>query len=299
MSVLAELSKAISDVVTNASESVVRVEARRRLPATGLVWSADGTIVTANHVVKTDENIKVGLADGRVVDAKLVGRDPSTDLAILKANADGLKPFIEATKDGIGVGNLVLALGRPGKTVQATMGIVSAYGGNWRTHTGGHIDHYLQTDLVMYPGFSGGPLVNAEGQLLGFNSSALLRGVSMAVPNSTIATVAEALMTHGHVKKGYLGVSTQQVRLPDAVREALGQKRGLLVVSVESGSPADQGGLTLGDTIVGVADSAVQNHEDLLTQLSGDRIGNAVAVKILRGGKQESLDVTVGDRPTG
>lgn len=299
MSVLVELSTAIADVVKQAGESVVRVEARKRLPATGLIWSADGTIVTASHVVKTDQNVKVGLADGRLVDAQLVGRDPSTDLAVLKADAGDLRPFTEAVKGSIGVGNLVLALGRPGKSVQATMGIVSAYGGNWRTHTGGHIDHYLQTDLVMYPGFSGGPLINVEGHLLGLNSSALLRGVSMAVPTSTIATVADALMTHGHVKKGYLGVSTQQVRLPDTVREELSQKRGLLVVSVEPGSPAEQGGLTLGDTIVGVADSAVQNHEDLLAQLSGDRIGHAVSVNILRGGKQESLDVTVGDRPTG
>lgn len=298
MSVLADLSNAIADVVKAAGESVVRVEARRRLPATGLIWSADGVIVTANHVVKHDEGIKVGLADGSVVDATLVGRDPSTDLAILKIEAEGLTPFTEAIKDQIGVGNLVLALGRPGKTVQATMGIVSAYGGNWRTHMGGQIDHYLQTDLVMYPGFSGGPLVNAEGQLLGFNSSSLLRGVSMAVPTSTIATVAETLLAHGHVKKGYLGVSTQQVRLPDNMREEVGQKRGLLVVSVESGSPAEKGGLTLGDTIVGVEDASVQNHDDLLAHLSGDRIGKKVSVNILRGGKTKKVKVEVGDRPT-
>ena len=199
----------------------------------------------------------------------------------------GLTAFTEANKKSIGVGNLVLALGRPGKTVQATMGIVSAYGGNWRTHSGGQIDHYLQTDLVMYPGFSGGPLVNAEGHLLGFNSSYLMRGVSLAVPTSTVASVAESLLAHGHVKKGYLGVSTQQVRLPDAAREELKQKRGLLVISVESGSPADSGGLTLGDTIVGIEETAVQNHDHLLSQLGSDRIGKKVALKILRGGKNK------------
>ncbi len=298
MSTLAELSDAIASVVKTAGESVVRVEARRRLPATGLVWSEDGIIVTANHVVKKDDNIKVGLADGTTVPATLVGRDPSTDLAILKIDQTGLKPFVEADKTSLGVGNIVLALGRPGKTVQATMGILSAYGGSWRTHSGGHIDHYLQTDLVMYPGFSGGPLVNAEGHLVGFNSSSLMRGVSLAVPTSTIARIADSLMTHGHVKKGYLGVSTQQVRLPEAAQESLNQKRGLLVVSVESGSAADKGGLTLGDTIVGIEDSAVQNHDDLLSQLSGDRIGKKVSMQILRGGKSKKVNITVGERPS-
>lgn len=297
MSVLAELSTAIGEIVKTAGDSVVRVEARRRLPATGLIWSEDGVIVTANHVVRHDENIKVGLPDGNQVEAKLVGRDPATDLAILQVDASNLSPFTEAKKDAIGVGNLVLALGRPGKTVQATLGIVSAYGGNWRTHGGGHIDHYLQTDLIMYPGFSGGPLVNAEGHLVGLNSSALMRGVSLALPTSTIATVAEALKTHGHVKKGYLGVSTQQVRLPEAIREELEQKRGLLVVSVESGSPAEAGGITLGDTIVGIENTAVQNHDDLLTQLSGDRIGKKVGLTLLRGGKTKKVNITVGERP--
>lgn len=298
MSTLADLSNAIAEVVSNSSESVVRVEARRRLPATGLIWSKDGVIVTANHVVQKDENIKVGLSNGDTAVATLIGRDPSTDLAILKLDGSGFKPFVEANKNNIGVGNLVLALGRPGKTVQATMGIVSAYGDGWRTHGGGQIDHYLQTDLVMYPGFSGGPLVNAEGQLLGLNSSSLMRGVSLAVPTVTLARTAAALLEHGHVKKGYLGVSTQQVRLPEAAQESLGQKRGLLVVSVESGSPADAGGLTLGDTIVGVENGSVQNHDDLLAQLGGDRIGNQVSLKLLRGGKEETLSVTLGERPS-
>jgi S1-C subfamily serine protease len=297
MSLLADLSTAIADIVQTAGASVVRVEARRRIPATGLIWSADGIIVTANHVVKSDENIKVGLADGTIKEAKLVGRDPSTDLAILKIDADGLTPFTEAIKDHIGVGHIVLALGRPGNTVQASMGIVSAYGGAWRTHIGGHIDHYLQTDLVMYPGFSGGPLINAEGHLLGFNSSSLIRGASLAVPTSTIAQVAETLLKHGHVKQGYLGVSTQQVRLPDTVREAIGQKRGLLVISVETGSPAEKGKLTLGDTIVGIENTPVQNHDDLLAQLSSDRIGQQVSLTILRGGETQQITVEVGERP--
>ncbi len=298
MSVLAELSNGLAAVVTNAGPSVVRVEGRKRLPATGIVWSEDGVIVTAHHIVTRDDKIKVGFADGSTADATLVGRDPTTDLAILRTNATELSSLTETNKNELSVGNFVLALGRPGKTVQATLGIVSALGDSWRTGMGGKIDRYLQTDLVMYPGFSGGPLVDVNGNLVGLNTSALVRGISIAVPTSTIARVADSLLAHGRVKRGYLGVSTQQVRLPDAVRDELGQKRGLLIVSVESGSPAENAGLTLGDTIVALADSQVQNHDDLLTQLTSDRVGQETPAKILRGGQVSTLNVTIGERPS-
>ena len=298
MSVLSELSNGLAAAVTAAGPAVVRVEARRRLPATGIVWSADGVIVTAHHVVTRDDNIKVGLADGSSVSATLVGRDESTDLAVLRVDASGLTPLTETNKNELGVGNLVLALGRPGKTVQATLGIISALGDSWRTGMGGMIERYLQTDLVMYPGFSGGPLVDVQGNLVGLNSSALVHGVSIAVPTATIARVADSLLAHGHIKRGYLGVSTQQVRLPDTARDELGQKRGLLIVSVESGSPAETAGLTLGDTIVAMADMPVQNHDDLLAQLTSDRVDQATPVKILRGGKVNTVNVTIGERPS-
>ena len=295
--VLTDLSNALAATVASAGPGVVRVEGRRRLPATGFVWSADGVIVTAHHVVTRDDNISIGLDDGRNISGALVGRDPSTDLAVLRIDAGELAPFTEANKQELGVGNFVLALGRPGKSVQATFGIVSALGNSWRTHVGGEIDRYLQTDLVMYPGFSGGPLIDAAGRLVGLNTSALSRGVSLAVPTPTVSRVVESLLAHGRVRRGYLGVSTQRVRLPDALRGELNQKRGLLIVSVEAGSPAEQGGLTLGDTIVGVASEAVSNHEDLLTLLTGDRVGTAVPVKFVRGGQAQTVDVTIGERP--
>ncbi len=293
--VLSELSSALAETVKNAGASVVRVEARRRLPASGIVWSADGVIVTANHVVTRDEGITVGLADGHTVEAALVGRDPSTDLAVLRTSAT-LQPLTEANKQTLGVGNLVLALGRPGHTVQATLGIVSALGDSWRTGHGGLIDRYLQTDLVMYPGFSGGPLVGADGTLVGLNTSALARGVSLALPTMTLARVADTLLAHGRVRRGFLGVSTQRVHLPDALRAELGQKRGLLVIEVEKDSPAEKGGLTLGDTIVALANEVVQNHDDLLALLSGDRVGTAVPAKIVRGGQVQTIDITIGER---
>jgi S1-C subfamily serine protease len=294
--VLAELSDALANTVTAAGAGVVRVEGRQRIPATGIVWSADGLIVTAHHVVSRDDNIQIGLPDGRTVSAALVGRDPSTDTAVLRAEATGLTPLAESNKQELGVGNLVLALGRPGKTVQATLGIVSALGDSWRTRMGGQIDRYLQTDVVMYPGFSGGPLVDAHGRLVGMNTSALLGGVSLAIPTATLARVADALVSDGRMKRGYLGVSTQRVKLPNDLREQLGQKSGLLIVSAEPDSPASAAGLTLGDTIVTLDGEKVRDHDDLLALLSGDRVGTAVPVGILRGGQVQQMQITIGER---
>ena len=294
--VLTELSAALATAVSQADSGIVRVEGRRRLGATGIVWSAEGLILTANHVVRQDEGLSVGLPDGSRVAASLVGRDPSTDLAVLKAEASGLTPLTEGNKQELGVGNLVLALGRPGRTVQATLGIVSALGEGWRTRLGGQIDRYLQTDVVMYPGFSGGPLVDAAGQLIGLNTSALGRGVSLTIPTPTLARVADALQAHGRVQRGYLGVSTQRVHLPDDLKAELEQKRGLLVVSVEKESPAAKAGLTMGDTLVSFADNAVQSHDDLLALLAGDVVGTAVSAKFVRGGQVHTTEITVAAR---
>jgi S1-C subfamily serine protease len=293
---LTQLSDSLAGTVETAGPSVVRVEGRRRLPATGIVWSAEGVIVTANHVVKRDENIGIGLADGQRLTAAVAGRDPSTDLAVLKADASGLAAA-ERVNGDVQVGHLVLALGRPGRTVQATLGIVSALGDSWRTRMGGQVDRYLQTDVVMYPGFSGGPLVGAGGQVIGLNTSALARGVSLTIPAATVERVTNTLLAHGRMQRGYLGVSTQPARLPAAMKEELDQETGLLVVSVEPGSPAEEGGMVLGDTIVGLGGSAVRQHDDLLALLSGEVVGQKTPIKIVRGGELRTVNVTVGQRP--
>ena len=292
---LAQLSDSLAGTVEAAGPGVVRVEGRRRLPATGIVWAAEGVIVTANHVVKRDEKIVIGLADGERTTATVAGRDPSTDLAVLKADASDLAAVERANGD-LHVGHLVLALGRPGRTVQATLGIVSALGDSWRTRMGGQIDRYLQTDVVMYPGFSGGPLVGAGGQVIGLNTSALARGVSLTVPLATVERVADTLLAHGRMQRGYLGVSTQPARLPEAIKEEAGQETGLLIVNVEPGSPADEGGLVLGDTIIGLSGSAVRQHDDLLALLTGDVVGQKTPVQIVRGGELRTVNVNVGQR---
>ena len=292
---LLNLSNDLAATVTVVSPGVVRVEARCRLPASGIVWSPDGVIVTAHHVVEQDDNIRIGLADGEAVPATLVGRDPTTDLAVLRVQASGLTPPVWAEPDGLRVGHLVLAVGRPGRTVLATLGIASALGQSWRTPAGGRVDHYLQPDVAMYPGFSGGPLADAEGHVIGLNTTALLRWIPLTIPVPTMRSVVDTLLVHGRIQRGYLGVGVQPARLPASLTGQLGQETGLLVISVEPGSPAEQAGLLLGDTIVALDGRPLRYPDDLLPLLSGDRIGAEVPVRFVRGGQLLELKVTVGE----
>jgi S1-C subfamily serine protease len=284
----------MAGLVEAVGPSIVRVEARRRLPASGVAYSADGLVVTANHVVEQDDNITLGLADGSTVSATLVGRDPATDVALLRAERGGLTPAAWVDAGELKVGNLVLALGRPGRTVQATLGIVSALGGAWRTGAGGEIDHYLQTDVVMYPGFSGGPLVEAGGRVAGLNSSSLARGVSAAIPAATVKRVVDALAAHGKMPRGYLGVGVQPVRLSDALQQTVGQETGLMVMSVEEKSPAQQGGLAQGDVIVALDNQPVRGVDELQAALAVDKAGKSVPLRIVRTGQVQTVTVAIG-----
>jgi len=180
--------------------------------------------------------------------------------------------------------------------VQATLGIVSAVGGPFQTGIGGAIERYLQTDAVMYPGFSGGALVTAEGRVAGVMTSGLLRGVSLAVPTETVRRVVGTLLEHGRIRRGFLGVGAQTVPLPEAVAAQASQTTGLLVMSVEPGSPADQGGLLLGDTLLSLEGTSLQSMEDLFGALSGERVGKVAEIRLLRGGQLKSVKVTIGER---
>ncbi|HSH02039.1 MAG TPA: trypsin-like peptidase domain-containing protein [Anaerolineae bacterium] len=293
---LQQISTGLADVVAQTSPYIVRVEGRRRVPASGFVWSAEGHIITAHHVLRRQDGIQIGLDDGRRVNATLIGRDPTTDLALLQADEGDWTPLPTAAPDSLRVGQLVLALARPGRTVQATLGLLSAVAGSWRTRAGGLIDRYLQTDVLMYPGFSGGPLVNALGEVVGLNTSGLAQGVSLSLPVDTITRVVTALQAHGRIQRGYLGVSTQQVKLPAGVVDATGQKSGLLIVGLEPDTPAAEGGLLVGDIIVSLAGDPIKHHDDLLASLSSDRVGQEVEIGLVRGGVVAAEGVVIGAR---
>ncbi len=296
---LVGLSNDLADAVARAGQYVVRVNGRRRQPASGILWSTDGVVVTADHVLEADEGITVTLPNGNDAPAQLVGRDPSTDIAVLRVQASGLSGAEIAEPSSVKVGNLVLAVARPGEgQPMATIGVVSALTGPWRTWRGGMLERLIQTDVTLYPGFSGGALVDASGRVAGLNTSLLARGVSAALPVDTIQRVAQALLTQGRVKRGYLGVSTQAVALPQTLSQSLGlsQDTGLLVVGVEQGGPAEKGGLMLGDLMVGLGGQTVQNADQLQAMLGADRVGQTIQARIIRGGQIRDLTITVGER---
>lgn len=292
MSELQKFSDGLAAAVEQVGKSVVSVDARQHVPASGVIWSADGEILTADHVVQRDENIQVKLADGKTYSATVLGRDPASDLALLKA--DGASGWAVPEFVEVKVGHLVLAVGRPDE-VQATLGSVVALGGPVRGRFR-FLEAYIQTDVTMYPGFSGGPLVDVSGRLVGLNSSALARGASLAVPSAVARGIADALRQHGHVKRGFLGVSTQPVALPEGVASKLNQRQGLMVIGVEKGAPADQGGVMQGDVLVGVGSHAVTDIESLQGALGPETVGKTLPVKVVRGGELKELNVKIGER---
>ena len=295
---LVELSDALAAAVERAAASTVTVDARRRIAASGIVWSADGVIVTSNHAIERDDDITVAGAGGEAVAAKLVGRDPGSDIAVLKADGGAWTPAERVTEGEARVGHFVLALGRPGEGgPQASLGVISAVGGPWRTFRGGQVDGYIRTDATLYPGFSGGPLVDSSGRVAGMNTSGLGRGSGLTIPAWAMGKIVDALLAGGRIKRGYLGIGSQPANLPEALAGKLGgQRSGLLIVAVEPDSPAESAGMMLGDILVGMGPSEVTDTGDLQALLGPETVGTEVKTRVLRGGQPLDLTVTVGER---
>lgn len=295
-SYLTDFSNALTSAVEKGGASTVLVDARKRYPASGIAYAED-LVLTADHVVTREENIKVTLPDGKSVSASIAGRDPGSDLALLRLAEKALSTA--KTSNGIKVGQLVLALGRPNNAgVQASWGIVTTISGPTRTFRGGLLDEYVQTETISYPGFSGGPLVNSEGEVLGLNTSGLTRGSALTIPVRGAWRIAETLEKHGSVKRGYLGVRTQPVEIPEPARQLLKrqQSHGLLVLWLEESGPASKGGLLVGDILVAIGEQPVGDPDDLFAALNSDTVGKSIAVQVLRGGHPETVKLTVSER---
>lgn len=288
MGALSELSNELEAAVTKAASSTVLVDARTRFPASGIAMAPD-LVLTADHVVSRDANIRVRTAEGTYLAASIAGRDPGSDLTVLRLAEKGLAPAVRSASQAK-VGQLVLAVGRPGDDgIQASWGIITAIGGPARTGRGGLLDKYLQSETTPYPGFSGGPLIDTDGGVLGLNTSGLTRGGSLTIPVDVAWPIAEALATHGTVKRGYLGVRTQPVDLPNG-------DTAVLILWVENSGPAANAGLLVGDILTAIAGRQVRDPDDIFSALTSATVGRPVEVSILRGGKPETARVQVGER---
>lgn len=295
-SALKGLSDELARVVEGAAASVVRVEGRRRSAASGVAWSADGLVVASHHAVDVEDDIPVGLPDGRSVAGRVVGRDAGSDLVLLRVEAQGLVPPRWSELPAPRPGELVLSLSRPGRSARARLGIVSAVAGEWRTPSGARFESYLESDIALHPGFSGGLLLSADGAALGVNSAGLLRGSALSVPGAVVRRVVEALLSHGRIRRGYLGIGTQTVALPQPLRESAGQGSGLIVLSVQPDSPAARGGLLLGDVLLRAGDDALTHPGALVPSLDADRVGRELKLRLLRAGEARDVALVVGER---
>lgn len=297
---LPDFSNALADAVEHAGKSTVTVLGRDRFPSTGIVWRA-GVIVTADHTLERDDDIAITHPElNGSVQATLAGRDPTTDLAVLRADGLPLQAAEGRDLETLKVGHIVLAVGRPGNSgLGASLGVVSAIGDSWTTWRGGSVDHFLRADLDLYHGFSGGPLVDTQGRVIGTNTSGLSRRFDLTIPRSTVNRVIDQLLSKGRIPRGYLGLGMQPVRIPDQIVRSLklSSNGGVIVMSVEPGQPADKGGVLIGDVLLAIDGSAISGPEDVLALLGPDKVGKNVAVRILRAGSIVELPIAIGERP--
>lgn len=297
--VLSNFSANLAGLVEQAGLSAVGIEARHRIGSSGILWKP-GIIVTAEHAIRRDDDIPVTLPDGNRASAQLAGRDPDTDIAVLRI--DGVSvPSLAAgpgLSNALRAGEIVLAVGRHGPGVLAAMGIVSTAAGPWKTWRGGQLDSLLRLDIGAYPRSSGSAVIDTQGRFAGMLTTGLTRTAPVAIPAATIERIATELLTHGRVPRGYLGVGLQPIPLPAPYARALNrnQRSGVMVLSVEPDGPAEKGGILLGDVIVEIAGQPVTDTDDVQTALRGS-IARELLVVVFRSGQRADLRVTVGERP--
>jgi serine protease Do len=299
-SALTELSTQMAGAVEAAAQSVVAIHARRRIASSGILWR-DGVVVSASHTVQRDDRITITLPSGDSATATVAGRDAATDLIALRLNDVKAPAALRADAGADRVGSLVLAVGRPGRSVSASFGIVSSVHEGWRSAPGRRIDRVLRLDLAVYDGFSGGPLVDASGRVIGINNSALARGTPVALPAAEVDRVVDDLLGRGHVRHPFVGLAVHPVALGAALvaKHKLPSDTGLVIVSVADGAPADAAGVLVGDVAIEAKGRALGRPSDLLDAVSDVRDGASLEMRLLRGGNLKTVSVTPVDRAAG
>ena len=295
---LSDFSSQLADAVQSAGAWTVRVHARRGPAASGIALATD-LVLTADHVVdpSREDSINLGLPDGSEARATVVGRDPATDIAVLRLSSGSLTAAPAAETEPR-TGALALVVGRPGHEPNASLGLITGLGGPARTRRGGMLERFIHVDAVLYPGFSGGPLVDTSGRVLGMITSGLgFGGPAVAIPWALASQTAQTIGQHGKVPRGYLGIGSQPVALSPAARDlAGGQERGLLVVQVAENGPAAQAGVLQGDILVRIEEIRISNADDLQGLLGPNRVGSSVPLAVVRGGELRELQLTIGTR---
>ena len=300
LSVLETLSNDFAAAAEAVGGAVVAIYGRRWMPSSGIQWQK-GVLVTADHTIRRDEDINVIAEGGKQLKAKLAGRDPSTDLAILRIPDDGGLPLAPFADGGtLKLGHVVLALGRSrGSNLVASAGIVGGLGGEWEPRRGGRLDQHIRLALELYPGFSGGPLVNAQGRVVGINTRGLARGRAVTIPLATVKRVVNELIEKGHIVRPYLGLAMQPVAVPESLKGKLAASvnSALLVVHVEPAGPADKAGVLLGDLVTELRGTPIEDTGDIQQLLGSSKVGDTVQATVLRGGTPVKMSIPLGDRP--
>ena len=295
---LIALSEEIASTVQQAAQSVVSVHARHRFDSSGVHWSPE-IVLTADHALRRDEGIRVTLPDGSKADAELVGRDPGTDLAVLRVKGLAI-PVIQKDESAVTTpGSIVLAVGRSKDSAVAAFGVISNLSGSSQTWRGGKLDQVVRLDLSLHPAGSGGAVVSASGKLIGIATPVLSRVSVFAIHLSTVARVTESLLAHGRVLRGYLGVGLQPIAIPEHLKSKLNlvNSTGLIAISVEHEGPAGKAGMSIGDVLVELGGRATQRTENVQEVLSSEPVGKKIRARILRGGNLTELEITIAERP--
>jgi len=296
-STLFDLSEQCADAIQQIAPSVVAINPDQRCGATGLVWQP-GLVVTVDYAVRDDDDPMVLLADGQKLSASVLGRDSSTDLAVLRLEPETELALPRLSSLPPRLGHLVLGVGRAGEgSLNASLGLISRLGGSWRSRQGGQIDRWIQPTFLLAMGLTGGPLLDAQGQLLGLITTGPRR-IALTIPTATIERVVGQLLQRGRIARGYLGIAMQAVPIPERLGQSLNltQTSGLLLLSVEPDGPADRAGLLMGDLLISLDGQPTAEPADLRAILGADQIGQTISVGLIRSGARVEVQLTVGER---